>query len=132
MPTKSPFYDFRNTILHFEVETTGEDVLDVSGNPQPSKVTLKVEAFMKPVKSKARSGHYQDYPDLGISEQMLEGYAVTPFKFPASIKILDKTIYAKYRDQEGEFTRLIRLQSSVEADKLTGYPLFGVFKVKGG
>lgn len=127
----SPFYKYRNSILDFEVESDSSDVLDSSGNPQPDKVTLRIEAFLKPVKNNRLKNHI-DYPGLGLSELLLDGYIVTPEKFPNDIKLMDKTIYAKYRDQEGEFIRTINLQSCVGADRLTGYPIAGIFRIVGG
>lgn len=127
----SPFYKYRNAILEFEVESDSSDVLDSSGNPTPDKVTLRIEAFLKPKKTNRLKNH-TDYPGVGLSEWELDGYIVLPEKFPAGINLMDKTVYAKYRDQEGEFIRTIGLQSCVGADKLTGYPISGIFRVIGG
>lgn len=129
--TESPFYHFRNSTLVFEVESDDSDELDSSGNPQPGKTIVTIEAFLKPVKSARKK--YSDYPNLSTSEEQLTGFIVDPPDgFPLGVSILDKTVRAKYRDQEGEFTRTVSLQSCVEADLITGYPISGIFRIIGG
>lgn len=125
---RSKFYPFRNSVLVFEVEDLSSDELDKSGNPTPSKKNIKIEAFLKPVKSNRLS--YKDYPNLGTSEEVLEGYIVSPDNgFPSGVAVLNKTVKATYRDVDGIFTRLISLPSSVKAEKITGYPIKGIFKI---
>lgn len=126
---RSPFYPFRNSTLVFEIEDSSSDDVDKSGNPTPSKKLVTVEAFLKPVKS-SRKDNYTEYPNLVTSEEYLSGFVVTPETgFPEGVAVLNKTVKAKYRDQEGVFTRLVALQSSVGADKITGYPISGIFRV---
>ena len=127
--SQSPFYPFRNTTLIFEIEDSTSDDVDKSGNPTPSTKRVTVEAFLKPVKS-SRRDNYTDYPNLSTSEEYLSGFVVSPESgFPNGVALLSKTISAKYRDQEGIFTRTLALQSSVGADKITGFPISGIFKV---
>ena len=127
--SQSPFYPFRNTTLVFEVEDSTSDDVDKSGNPTPSTKRVTIEAFLKPVKS-ARKDNYTDYPNLGTSEEYLKGFVVSPESgFPDGVVLLSKTVSAKYRDQDGVFTRTLNLQSSVGADKITGYPIAGIFKI---
>ena len=127
--SQSPFYSFRNSVLIFEVEDLTSDTVDKSGNPVPGKKSVTVEAFLKPVKS-AKKDNYTDYPNLSTSEEYLKGFVVSPETgFPVGVSLLNKTISATYRDQKGQFTRTIALQSSVGADLITGYPIAGIFKV---
>lgn len=126
---KSPFYPFRNSTLVFEVEDESSDDIDSSGNPEPNRVLVTVEAFLKPVKS-SRKVNFTTYPNLSISEEYLSGFVVTPETgFPQGVALLNKTVKARYRDQEGIFIRTIALQSCVEADLITGYPISGIFRV---
>lgn len=127
--SQSPFYPFRNATLIFEVEDSTSDEIDKSGNPIPSTKLVTVEAFLKPVKS-SRKDNYTDYPNLSTSEEYLSGFVVSPESgFPKGVEILSKTVSAKYRDQYGIFTRTLALQSCVEADEITGFPISGIFKV---
>ena len=129
---KSPFYNFRNTVMTFEVEDKTSDTKDSAGNITPKTVRVTIEAFLKPVK-RSNVLNYRDYVNLGVSEQFLEGYIVDPMDgYPDGINNLCKTVYAKYRDQLGEFTIMIGLQNSVGADKFTGHPVKGMFKIIGG
>lgn len=127
--SRSPFYPFRNSTLVFEVEDSNSDDFDKSGNPTPSTKLVTVEAFLTPMK-RTRRVNYTDYPNLSTSEAYVSGYIVSPESgFPNGVGILNKTVSAKYRDQEGVFTRILELQSSVGADKITGYPIAGIFQV---
>lgn len=127
--SRSPFYPFRNSTLVFEVEDSTSDDVDKSGNPTPSTKLVTVEAFLTPTK-RVKRVNYTDYPNLSTSEAYVSGFIVTPESgFPDGVAILNKTVSAKYRDQEGVFIRILELQSSVGADKITGYPISGIFQV---
>ena len=128
----SPYLFLKNTILIFEVENLGSDVLDSSGNPEPNKKLVKLEAYMKP--NSVRSDNYinKELSGTNFNETTLSGYLVIPDKMPRWIKPLDKTVEATYRGQKGIFTMNFILQSSVKADLITGHALSGKFKVLGG
>jgi len=128
----SPFLAFKNTVLIFEVEDTGSDVLDSSGNPNPSSKRVKLEAYMKPVVLKSDKNIDTQYVGANFNENMLKGFLVIPGKMPKGIKHLDKTVEATYRGQKGVFTVMLTLQSSVNADLITGHSLSGMFRVLGG
>jgi len=128
----SPFLAFKNTVLVFEIEDTGSDVLDSSGNPNPNSKTVKLEAYMKPVVLKSDGRVDTKYVGANINETRLRGFLVIPDKMPKGIKHLDKTVEANYRGQRGVFTLNLTLQSSVKADLITGHDLSGTFKVLGG
>lgn len=129
---RTPFYPIRNSKLTFEVEDSSSDTKDSAGNPIPSKRKIVVEAFLKPIK-RSTYLNYENYANLGTSEEFLEGYLVNPSNgYPDGINNLSKTVSALYRDQKGEFTVMISLQNSVKADLITGHPIKGLFKVIGG
>jgi len=128
----SPFLAFKNTVLVFEVEDTGSDVLDSSGNPIPSSKRVKLEAYMKPIVLRSDRTVDTQYVGANFNESMLKGFLVIPGKIPKSINHLDKTVEATYRGQKGVFTMMLTLQSSVNADLITGHSLSGMFRVLGG
>lgn len=132
MPT--PFDPFANAVLTFLVDDPLEaDQTDTAGNPISVKKEITIECFLKP--SKVQYGSLEvakEFPGLGINAVRIEGYVCGEGKIPSGVNPLDKTVYAKYRDQIGEFVLLLTLQSVVKADLITGSRIVGIWRVLGG
>lgn len=132
MPT--PFDPFANAELKFLVDdVSGVDTIDASGNPRPAKKEVVITAFLKP--SKVQYGAMEvakEFPGLGINSVRIEGYVCNEGKIPVGVNPLDRTIYAKYRNQIGTFILLLSLQSTVKADLITGEKIIGIWQVLGG
>jgi hypothetical protein len=133
----TPFLPFKNTTLTFEVDDPLQaDQVDSAGNPRPGRKQITIEAFMK--RSRRRLG--TDSANINISfagidllSDLIEGFVVSDGgRIPEGITANDRTVYAKYRDQEGIFILLIGLQSSVKAELITGDSIAGLFQVAGG
>lgn len=133
----TPFYPFRNSILRFEIDDPlAPDTQDSAGNPVPGRKEITVEAFLKSSKRKlgTESANINiQFSGLDVLSDIVEGYVTSDNgRMPVGINPNDRTVYAKYRDQEGTFIALIDLQSSVKADLITGDSISGVFQVVGG
>lgn len=130
----TPFEFIKNAELHFEVEDPDlPDTTDSAGNPIPARKNVTVEAFLKPISNNNSTLKVNDFPGLGINVLQVKGFVTSnDGRLAAGIKPGDRTVYAKYRDQEGTFIYTITLQSSVEADLITGDVIQGFFQVLGG
>jgi hypothetical protein len=130
----TPFDPFANAVLTFLVDDPLEvDQTDSAGNPISVKKEVTIECFLK--LSKGPYGSLEiakEFPWLGINAVRIEGYVCGEGKIPSGVNPLDKTFYAKYREQQGEFVLLLTLQSAVKADAITGHRIIGIWRVLGG
>jgi hypothetical protein len=137
----SPLIDFQNATLTFSVAST-TDTVDSSGNPVPTMVDKVIRVYLKPSKNESQGlKEIEQYGGTDVSSVILEGYvtegdlngigigAATRHRIASDP--VDFT-GARYREQSGTFIRLIALQSSVQADNITGYPIRGIFQIRGG
>jgi hypothetical protein len=137
----SPFIDFQNATLTFSI-AAATDTVDSSGNPVPTMVDKVIRAYLNPSKRNSPSlKEIEQYGGTDVSAIILEGYVTEGDLNGIGIGAATRNRIAsdpvgfagaRYRDQSGSFIRIIALQSSVQADHITGYPIRGIFQIRGG
>jgi len=127
----NPFTPFANSVFTFNTfDLTQPSTTDSAGNLIPAKVPATFAAFMRPFSPK--------YPEFNFApgdvnnKTYLKGFVCGLGKTPSGINPGDRSIYAKYRDQEGTAIFSLNLASSVRADLITGDQIVVVFEVLGG
>lgn len=133
--TASPFLEFKNSTLVFEVEDDDNpDSVDAAGNPFPALKDVTIECYLKPVKINPSGGSNisltKKYPGIDTQGIYVEGYVVLGSLDGIGIEHATKS--AIYRGQSGVFVRLVDLQSPVTADHVTGKSIRGIFQIRGG
>ncbi len=133
----TPFEPFKNSTITFLVDDALQpDVTDPAGNPRPLKKEVTIEAFLKPASANsfnAKHGGSDQFTGIGVNATPLTGYVTSDGgRTPIGINPKDRSVYARYRDQEGTFIFLLSLQSAVKADLITGDQIAGIFQVLGG
>lgn len=133
--TTSPFLEFKNTTLVFEVEDSDNpDSVDAAGNPVPALKDVTVECYLKPTKNKPSGGTSieiaKKYPGIDTQGIYVEGFVVSGVLDGIGIEHATKS--ATYRGQSGIFVRVVDLQSPVTADHITGKSIRGIFQIRGG
>lgn len=131
----SPFLEFKNTTLVFEVEDTNNpDSVDAAGNPVPTLKDVTVECYLKPIKSVPSGGSNialtKKYPGIDTQGIYVEGFVVSGSLDGIGIEHATKS--ATYHGQSGTFVRLVDLQSPVTANNITGQSIRGIFQIRGG
>ena len=145
--SRSPFTDFENSVLVFQVEDpTGAETIDSSGNPAPAKIDRVLNAYLKQSKDQRISKQILDqYPGIDVNGILMEGY-ITGMVTGAELngigfgertrarKPTDPIGFsgAKYFNQSGSAILIPHLQSSVTADHLTGLAIRLIFQRRGG
>lgn len=131
MPT--PFEPFKNATLTFLVDDpAAPDTVDSVGNPVPTRGEVVIEAFLKPYTASERA-RVSDVQGAAENSTYMKGFVTSNNGvMPKGINPGDRSVYAKYRDQEGQFTMTLSMQNQVGADKITGDCLIGIFDILGG